>query len=144
MSTVCCDLQVVSAPTGAGKTGVMVSAVAALAVLKGSADMLLGPSQALYHVQELAMLRLLSKHLNPTAPAAPPMGAPRPQQHFQSPNGSHKTIYLGMLLCTSIAESFPQVAVLDLQHASFAASQPAWNCLISSGAASKLIRSISN
>jgi hypothetical protein len=47
--------------------------------------------------QELAMLRLLSKHLTPTAPAASAMSAPRPQQQFQPLNGSHKIIYLGEL-----------------------------------------------
>lgn len=63
----CLTPQVVSAPTGAGKTGVM----------------------------ELAILRLLSKQLTPQAGPAQPMGAPRQQQQFQAMHGSHKTIYLG-------------------------------------------------
>lgn len=50
-------------------------------------------------LQELAMLRLLSKHLTPTAPAAPATNAPRPHQQFQRLNGSHKTIYLGGTCC---------------------------------------------
>jgi ATP-dependent DNA helicase HFM1/MER3 len=63
-------LQVVSAPTGAGKTGVM----------------------------ELAMLRLLSKHLTPAA--APHSSHPhsqmqQQQQVLQALKGRNKTVYLG-------------------------------------------------
>lgn len=80
----------VSAPTGAGKTGVMVGAAAVLAALRRSVCAHL--TGCCCDLQELAILRLLSKHLTPTAATA---AAPRPQQHFQPLNGSHKTIYLG-------------------------------------------------
>lgn len=62
-------MQVVSAPTGAGKTGVM----------------------------ELAMLRLLSKHLSGPAGQAPASLGDRSktQLQFKPMNGSHKIIYLG-------------------------------------------------
>jgi hypothetical protein len=62
-------MQVVSAPTGAGKTGVM----------------------------ELAMLRLLSKHLSGPAghPPASLSDRPRTQLQFKPMDGSHKIVYLG-------------------------------------------------
>jgi ATP-dependent DNA helicase HFM1/MER3 len=63
-------LQVVSAPTGAGKTGVM----------------------------ELAMLRLLSKHLTPAATVHKSHQHPQNQpQHqvLQALNGRNKVVYIG-------------------------------------------------
>ena len=51
------------------------------------------------------MLRLLSKHLTPTAPAAPAINAPRPHQQFQPLNGSDKTIYLGGSCCKQTLRS---------------------------------------
>ena len=58
-------LQVVSAPTGAGKTGVM----------------------------ELAILRLLSKHLTPAAAPHPHMQ--QLQQVLQALKGRNKVVYIG-------------------------------------------------
>lgn len=51
------------------------------------------------------MLRLLSKHLTPTATAAPAINATRPHQQFQRLHGSHKTIYLGGSYCKQTLRS---------------------------------------
>jgi len=55
-------------------------------------------------VMELAILRLLSKHLTPSGP--------NNQQQLQQLNGNHKTIYLGKAIARDLRPSQAPLCLL--------------------------------